>query len=50
MIAQPLAGATAETKDLDIELHLLVDAIFLKYHYDFRGYAGASLNVGSRPR
>jgi chemotaxis protein methyltransferase CheR len=29
--------------DLDIELRLLVDAIYLKYHYDFRGYAAASL-------
>jgi chemotaxis protein methyltransferase CheR len=27
----------------DIELQLLVDAIFLKYHYDFRRYAAASL-------
>ena len=27
----------------DIELHLLIDAIFLKYHYDFRRYAFASL-------
>ena len=26
-----------------IELKLLVDAIYLKYHYDFRGYAVASL-------
>ncbi|MFP2957668.1 CheR family methyltransferase [Myxococcus sp. 1LA] len=31
------------TKDLDIELKLLLDAIYLKYHYDFRGYAMASL-------
>jgi chemotaxis protein methyltransferase CheR len=30
-------------KDFDIELRLLVDAIYLKYHYDFRGYASASL-------
>ena len=29
--------------DFDIELRLLIDAIYLKYHYDFRGYAGASL-------
>jgi chemotaxis protein methyltransferase CheR len=29
--------------DFDIELRLLVDAIYLKYHYDFRGYAVASL-------
>jgi chemotaxis protein methyltransferase CheR len=31
------------TSDFDIELRLLVDAIYLKYHYDFRGYATASL-------
>lgn len=30
-------------KDFDIELQLLIDAIYLKYHYDFRSYAGASL-------
>ena len=29
--------------DTDIELHLLIDAIYLKYHYDFRRYATASL-------
>ncbi|MBX3620350.1 MAG: protein-glutamate O-methyltransferase CheR [Rhizobacter sp.] len=28
---------------LDIELRLLIDAIYLRYHYDFRGYALASL-------
>ena len=27
----------------DIELPLLLDAIYLRYHYDFRGYATASL-------
>jgi len=27
----------------DIELRLLIDAIYLKYHYDFREYAAASL-------
>jgi chemotaxis protein methyltransferase CheR len=27
----------------NIELHLLIDAIYLKYHYDFRRYAPASL-------
>ena len=32
-----------DTKHLDIELQLLVDAIYLKFHYDFRAYAGASL-------
>lgn len=31
----------AETTD--IEMRLLIDAIYLKYHYDFRGYAEASL-------
>ncbi|MGY4828932.1 CheR family methyltransferase [Sphaerotilaceae bacterium SBD11-9] len=30
-------------RTFDIELRLLVDAIYLKYHYDFRGYATASL-------
>jgi chemotaxis protein methyltransferase CheR len=29
--------------DFDIELRLLIDAIYLKYHYDFRRYAVASL-------
>jgi chemotaxis protein methyltransferase CheR len=29
--------------DFDIELQLLTDAIYLKYHYDFRQYARASL-------
>ena len=29
--------------DFDIELQLLVEAIYLKYHYDFRAYAKASL-------
>jgi chemotaxis protein methyltransferase CheR len=29
--------------DFDIELQLLIDAIYLKYHYDFRGYARSSL-------
>jgi chemotaxis protein methyltransferase CheR len=33
----------ATSPDFEIELRLLVDAIYLKYHYDFRGYAGASL-------
>jgi chemotaxis protein methyltransferase CheR len=38
------AGAWLVTdRDFDIELQLLIDAIYLKYHYDFRGYATASL-------
>ncbi len=28
---------------VDVELRLLLDAIFLKYHYDFRSYSEASL-------
>ncbi len=30
-------------KDFDIELQLLIDAVYLKYNYDFRSYATASL-------
>jgi CheY-like chemotaxis protein len=40
------AEVTSESwrpKTADIELQLLIDAIYLKYHYDFRGYAAASL-------
>lgn len=33
----------ADAQDFEIELQLLIDAIYLKYHYDFRGYAEASL-------
>ena len=33
----------APASDTDIELRLLIDAIYLKYHYDFREYAAASL-------
>ncbi|RZJ07995.1 MAG: protein-glutamate O-methyltransferase CheR [Rubrivivax sp.] len=29
--------------DADIELRLLIDAIYLKYHYDFRSYSAASM-------
>ncbi len=36
----PVAAAA---NAFDIELQLLVDAIFLRYHYDFRFYARASL-------
>lgn len=31
------------TKIQDIELQLLLEAIYLKYHYDFRNYSSASL-------
>ena len=37
------AGAADAPADADIELRLLIDAIYLRYHYDFRGYAHASL-------
>jgi len=38
-----VAAEIAHDNNIDIELQLLIDAIYLKYHYDFRGYAGASL-------
>ncbi len=31
------------TRHFDIEMQLLLDAIYLKYHCDFRGYAAASI-------
>lgn len=36
-------SAPRPQNDSDIELQLLIDAIYLKYHYDFRRYALASL-------
>ncbi len=33
----------ASRSDTDIELRLLMEAIYLKYSYDFRDYSGASL-------
>lgn len=41
MDAQVARGGKRST--FEIELQLLLDAIYLKYHYDFRGYALASL-------
>lgn len=32
-----------ETKDFDIELQLFIEAVYLKFHYDFRHYARTSL-------
>jgi len=32
----------------DIELSLLLEAIFLQYHHDFRGYSRASLKRHGR--
>ena len=34
---------TTRPQDFDIELPLLIEAIYRKYHYDFRQYARASL-------
>src|SRR5450631_2367030 len=43
MDAEIAAGGMAASKEFDIELRLLIDAIYHMYHYDFRGYAFASL-------
>lgn len=36
-------SAQPHVRETDIEFQLLLDAIYLKYHYDFRAYAGSSL-------
>jgi chemotaxis protein methyltransferase CheR len=41
MDAQVEAGMPHRT--FDLEMRLLIDAIYLRYHFDFRGYAVASL-------
>lgn len=38
-----VSTATATGRAFEIEFNLLVDAIYHMYHYDFRGYATASL-------
>jgi chemotaxis protein methyltransferase CheR len=38
-----VSAAKAAGREFDIEFRLLIDAIFHMYHYDFRGYAQASL-------
>jgi chemotaxis protein methyltransferase CheR len=38
-----VSDARAAGREFDIELKLLIDAIYQMYHYDFRGYAMASL-------
>jgi chemotaxis protein methyltransferase CheR len=43
MDAEIKAGEAANSKEFDIEFRLLIDAIYHMYHYDFRGYASASL-------
>lgn len=40
---RPPAGHSAAARDFDIELRLLLDAVYLKYQHDFRHYAHASL-------
>jgi chemotaxis protein methyltransferase CheR len=43
-IQPKLAGyAMSQDKSTDIELRLLIEAIYLKYSYDFRDYSGASV-------
>lgn len=37
-----MSEAAAPAKVEDIEIRLLLEALFLKYHYDFRNYAAAS--------
>jgi chemotaxis protein methyltransferase CheR len=43
MDAEISAAQAAANRKFDIEFQLLVDAIYHRYHYDFRGYAAASL-------
>src|ERR1700733_16240605 len=38
-----VSGVSAAGREFDIEFRLLIDAIYHLYHYDFRGYAAASL-------
>jgi chemotaxis protein methyltransferase CheR len=43
MDAQVGGGTLPAGREFDIELRLLIDAIYHLYHYDFRAYAAASL-------
>jgi chemotaxis protein methyltransferase CheR len=43
MDAEMTADDAAGAKEFEIEFRLLIDAIYHLYHYDFRGYAPASL-------
>lgn len=36
-------SSASSIRHIDVEMHLLLDAIFVRYHCDFRAYAGASL-------
>jgi chemotaxis protein methyltransferase CheR len=40
---QAADGDDPPDKTFDIELRLFVEAVYLRYHYDFRQYAGSSL-------
>ena len=45
-MALPVAGPTTPSQPSsteELELELLLEGIFRRYGYDFRGYAGASL-------
>jgi chemotaxis protein methyltransferase CheR len=43
MDAEVELGHAAAGRKFEIELHLLLEAIYHLYHYDFRGYSAASL-------
>jgi chemotaxis protein methyltransferase CheR len=43
MDAEVDGGYAAASRKFDIEFQLLIEAIYQLYHYDFRGYAAASL-------
>jgi chemotaxis protein methyltransferase CheR len=43
MDAEVDGGYAVASRKFDIEFQLLIDAIYHLYHYDFRGYAAASL-------
>ncbi|WP_296249758.1 CheR family methyltransferase [Pseudomonas sp. UBA4194] len=45
-MSEPLAGQTPRPfaeRNIDIEIRLLIEAIYLTYSYDFRDYSGASI-------
>ena len=42
-VGDGVTQASLSGREADIELQLLISAIYLKYHYDFRRYAQASL-------
>jgi hypothetical protein len=42
MDAQPGADLKPQLDAADIELRMLIEAVYLQYNYDFRDYTGAS--------